>query len=157
MTHKISSIKEYFRERTKKTFNFLTKEYGFRATKGSSFDFYTGVLFRQKSVGLEVRLEIRDSAILIYLYKLIDGKVPDVLEETRNISCLEHYLGTLYRRKDFSFPKGGLKFGKFVTRKDIDNYLKYVSKPVKEDLDDFLKGDFTIFDQAVSSVRDKKS
>ena len=147
--------KEEFTKETIKSFDFLTKKFNFRIKSQKSDNQIYRVIYQNETTAVKVFFEEREQWIFVDLYRLINGKI----KENPIIICNDGELNEFDLQNILiirDFAKRRIFRNLYSNKKkNFKKILQLLSKALKENAQDVLKGDFSIFPELEKIVKSR--
>lgn len=142
-------------------FKFLKSEYRFRLSKREKEDWGFELIYLNDTTGVKITYEYREAYIFIMLYKLVDG---DLRENPRSIEENTILFGfglddIISLRDPQALIKPSYEYGEKYKYYDKDKglflYTSAFADNLKKYAKDVLDGDFTIFSDLDTIVKER--
>ena len=150
-----------FEKIVKKEFKFLESKFACTLYKSSKEDWGYEMIYINKTTGVKIIHEFRESDIFILLYQLVDG---ELIEDARNIKddtvILSHGLDDIVNiRNSSALIRPTYKYAVDSKYHDKDHGMSYYvadyAKNLEKYANDVLMGDFTIFPTLDKIVKER--
>jgi hypothetical protein len=150
-----------FEEIVKKEFKFLESKFEFKLYKSKEEDWGYKIIYLNKTTGVKITYEYRESYLFIMLYRLVDGKI---VENPRNINeettLFGYALDDIIKLHNPSALIGSTyKYSNDSKCHDKENGMSYYISDYARNLEkyakDVLTGDFTIFPSLDKLVKER--
>jgi hypothetical protein len=134
----------------RKCFRFLEDEYGFGVVEMRNEPHYAFVAYVNKTTGVEVHWELRDSRVYIHLARLVDGVIPSTASYITLQTPLHVF--NLFDLLQVRHVKP-----KYVNAhsREFKSDLEPLALQLKANAGDVLRGDFTIFTELETIARER--
>lgn len=148
-------VSAFFRLSIEK-FKFLVDEFGFRSGAKKSEGGLYRVLYESGETAVEIGLEWNDQCVYVELFRLINRKIkenPIVILPDSELTV--HNLEDLIAMRSPKMTLGAEYFGKPITVESLEIILSHHARALKELGRDVLQGDFTVFRDLESIVKER--
>lgn len=129
----------------RENFEFLKDEYGFKTVSDVIDKDFCTIKMQNDTTGVSLNYETREDDVIVYLYRLIEGKmIEDKIPVSENIK-----LNSIELRFIIQFKKDDNSISTFQSQnsKSIDELIQNIVSDLKKYADDILKGDFDVFNK----------
>lgn len=153
--------KKNFYTIAKEKFKFLESEYGFKLSKHKRHDWGYELIYLNNTTGVKVIYEYGEAYIFIMLYKLNNGKLPEMPIQIDNSTILYGYGldDLILHRNPNAIIKPAYEYGEQSVYYDkemgLSLYISAFAKNLEEYAIDILKGDFAIFPELDKIVKQR--
>lgn len=150
-------VSAFFRISAEK-FQFLVDESGLRRGAKKSENGLHCVRYESEKTAVEIGLEWQEQYVYVELFRLINGKIkenPIVIRPDSELTV--HNLEDLIAIRAPKMTLGSEYFGKPITVKSLEHILSHYARALKELGRDVLQGDFTVFRELESIVKERIS
>jgi hypothetical protein len=151
---KKAEIYNDFEGECRRWFDFLETDFLFRIISLNKNDVEANITYANETTAIDVRYELKDNLVFVYLIRLIDGKIPDFpLTIKTDTELYKFDLDSLIHLRSASLAVDQKQFGYPFSQKDFEVILSRYSKALQKIGSDILKGDFTVFSELERSLK----
>jgi hypothetical protein len=147
----VGNIIDAFFEIGEKEFRFLVDEFGFKKKANKTDVEVYRLRYEYKTTNVEIGFEWRDQYINVLLGRC-DREKPQRMPRPED-ELLAFSLEDLLKFRTGKYAIDQDRFGKALTRKDINEILNTYARGLREHGADVLQGDFSVFSELEKIVR----
>ena len=142
----VAPISRYFEDACRRAFKFLEAKYGFAVIQASTDPAEAHITYANDTTAVDIRYELKDNVIFVYLVRLRDGKLPADLFQIRPGKPIDrHEIGSLIELRCPSLRLAQSSFRYPFSKKDFEIILFRYADVLKKYATDILGGNFSVF------------
>src|SRR3989338_2997121 len=135
-----------FDDACKRTFKFLEAKYGCSVIEATTDPAESHITYANDTTAVDIRYELKDNVIFVYLIRLRDGKLPADLFQIRSGKLIDrHEIGSLIELRCPSLRLAQSSFRYPFSKKDFEIILFRYADVLKKYATDILGGNFSVF------------
>ena len=136
----------------REAFNYLFTDYDFSVISNANENWGYSLVAANLTTGIEIICEYREAFIQVILFRLVDGEIVNNINSAikNNDPILGHGLGWIIKLRN---PEAQIKSA-YEYETNISNYTTMVAEKLKAYASDVLSGDFSIFSDLDTIVKE---